>query len=80
MPPIALDAELCNKLANVSGPVELCTPGGTIIGRFVPLLDLSGWKPLTPGITDEERSRRKKSDEPRFTTAEAKVYLGLDKK
>jgi hypothetical protein len=78
MPPIIVDAELSNKLAEVSGPVQLCSPTGRIIGRFVPLLDLSGWKPLTPDISDEERERRKKSDEPRLTTEEAIKYLGLD--
>ncbi|MFO0966870.1 MAG: hypothetical protein U0793_14955 [Gemmataceae bacterium] len=79
MPPISIDAELSTRLAAVNTTVDLCDPSGRIVGRFVPLLDLTGWVPLSPGITDEERQRRKKSDEPRYTTAEAKRYLGLDK-
>jgi hypothetical protein len=70
MPPIPVDAELSNRLARVLGPVELCNPAGRVIGRFVPVLDPSEWEAVTPEISDEERARRKKSKEQRYTTEE----------
>lgn len=79
MDPITLGPVLASQLAGLDKPVELLDPSGRKIGRFVPLLDLSGWVPLSPGITEEERERRKKLNEPGLTTAEAISYLGLDK-
>lgn len=80
MDPIILDPVLAEKLSSLQGPVEVYSPSGTKLGRFVPLVDLTGWVPLTPGISEEERVRRKASSEPGLTTAEAISYLGLDRK
>ncbi len=48
----------------------MCDPSGKVLGRFVPLIDLSEWEPVTPEISEEELDRRERSNERRSTTAE----------
>jgi hypothetical protein len=72
---ITLDAGLASKLQELSRTVELCDPSGKVVGKFVPLVDLSVWEPLTPEITEEELDRLEKSNEKRYSTAEVLAYL-----
>ena len=64
---ITLDASSSSQLHGVVRPVELCDPSGKVLGRFVPLIDLSEWEPLSPDISEEELDRRANSKERRYT-------------
>jgi hypothetical protein len=75
MTQIILDVSVSSKLNHLTHTVELCDPSGRVLGRFVPLIDLSEWEPLSPDISEEELERRSRSTEKRFTTAEAIAYL-----
>ncbi len=75
MTQIILDAGLASKLSEAMQPVELCDPSGRVLGRFVPLIDLSLWEPVSPEASEEELDRREKSNEKRYTTAEVLAYL-----
>ncbi len=75
MTQIKLDANVSNQLHNLSQAVELCDPSGQVLGRFVPLIDLSEWEPLSPDVSEEELDRRARSNEKRYTTAEVLSHL-----
>jgi hypothetical protein len=75
MAQVILDLEACQKLTQPGHPVEVCDPSGTAVGRFVPLIDLSKWEPLTPEVSEEELERRANSNEKRYTTAEVLDHL-----
>jgi hypothetical protein len=72
---IIVDAALSTQLHSVTRPVELCDVSGQVLGRFVPLINLSEWEPLSPDISEEELDRRAKSKEKRYTTAEVLAHL-----
>jgi hypothetical protein len=72
---IVLDAGVSSKLHNLTSPVELCDPSGRVLGRFVPLIDLSEWEPISPDISEAELEGRAKSKEKRYTTAEVVARL-----
>lgn len=75
MTQIILDASVSGQLHNVSQPVELCDPSGRVLGRFIPLIDMSEWEPISPDISEEELDRRAKSNQKRYSTAEVLAYL-----
>ena len=75
MTQIIVDASLSSRLLSLTQPVELCDHSGQVLGRFVPLIDLSEWEPLSPDISEEELDRRAKSKEKRYTTAEVLAHL-----
>ena len=75
MSQIILDAGAASKLNDISHSVELCDPSGRVLGRFIPLIDLAEWEPLSPDISEEELDRREKSSENRYTTAEVLARL-----
>ena len=75
MTQIILDAGVSTQLHNLSKTVELCDPSGQVLGRFVPLIDLSEWEPLSPDVSEEELDRRAQSKEKRYTTAEVLAHL-----
>ncbi|HEV3025659.1 MAG TPA: hypothetical protein VGX76_24470 [Pirellulales bacterium] len=75
MSQIFLDATVCGKLNNLTGPVDICDPSGRVLGRFVPLLDMSQWEPLSPDISEDELERRANSNESRYTTAQVLAHL-----
>ena len=75
MSQIILDAGVASKLTDIIHSVELCDPSGRVLGRFVPLIDLAEWEPLSPDISEEELDRREKSNEKRYTTAEVLAHL-----
>jgi hypothetical protein len=72
---ITLDAGASSKLQNLTTPAELCDPSGRVLGRFVPLIDLSEWEPLSPDISEEELDRRAQSKQKRYTTPEVLARL-----
>jgi len=75
MTQVILDASVSSQLHHLTHPVELCDPSGRVLGRFVPLIDLSEWEPLSPDISEEELDRRAQSNEKRYTTAEVLAHL-----
>lgn len=75
MTQIILDAGMASRLHALGQTVELCDPSGQVLGRFVPLIDLSEWEPLSPDISEEELERRAKSKEKRYTIAEVVAHL-----
>jgi len=75
MTQIILDASVSSQLHSLTHAVELCDPAGQVLGRFVPLIDLSEWEPLSPDVSEEELERRAKSNEKRYTTAEVLAQL-----
>ena len=72
---IILDAGVSSQLHNLNHTVELCDPSGRVLGRFVPLIDLSEWQPLSPDVSEEELDRRAQSKEKRYTTAEVLAHI-----
>jgi hypothetical protein len=75
MAQITIDPTLANKLHGLSEVVELCDPSGCVLGRFIPLVDLSEWEPVSPDISPEELDRRFRSQEKRSTTVEVLAHL-----
>ena len=75
MTQIILDASVSSKLHDLGQPVELCDPSGRVLGRFVPLIDLSQWEAVSPDISEEELDRREQAGEKRYTTAEVLAHL-----
>ncbi len=63
MTQIILDAGVSSKLSELGRPVELCDPSGRVLGRFVPLIDLSQWEQVSPDVSEEELKRREQSTE-----------------
>ena len=75
MTQIILDAAISSQLNGVNRPVELCDPSGRVLGRFVPLIDLSKWEPVSSPASEEELNRREQANEKRYSTAEVLAYL-----
>jgi hypothetical protein len=72
---IFLDANLSTKLHQLGQPAELCDPSGKVLGKFVPLIDLSEWEPVTPEASEEELDRRERAGEKRYSTQEVLDHL-----
>jgi hypothetical protein len=58
MPRDCHDRPVNAYLHGLSEIVELCDPSGCVVGRFIPLVDLSEWEPVSPDTCAEERDRR----------------------
>mgnify|MGYP001363872885 CR=1 FL=1 len=77
---IVVDEELRSKLLNFTKPVDLCDESGRVLARVMPRLDLSNYGPKEPPISEEELSRREKSDK-WYTTEQVLEHLRrLEKK
>jgi hypothetical protein len=72
---IVFDATASSKLNDLSNIVEFCDPSGRVLGRFIPLIDISDWEPLSPEATEEELDLRERAGEKRYTTAEVLAHL-----
>ena len=72
---IILDADLRNKLLNLSQPLELCDESGRVLARLLPAIDSFAYEGLEPQITKEELQRRKQHKGKTYTTAEVLAYL-----
>ncbi len=55
---VTLDADSATRLYDISQTVELCDPSGRVLGRFVPVADMSEWEPMIPDVTEDELDRR----------------------
>jgi hypothetical protein len=75
MTPITLDANLSDQLRGLTQAVELRDPDGGVLGKFIPVVDMSEWEPISPDVSEEELDRRERSNEKRYTTAEVIAYL-----
>ncbi len=71
---ITVDANLPAQLTGLHEQAELCDSRGKVIGKFIPTIDMTGWEPLTPAVTDEELQRRAKSDK-WYTFEEVMAHL-----
>jgi len=76
MTQIILDPSASSRLNDLTEPVDLCDPSGRVLGRFVPLIDISKWEPVSPEASEEELDRREQANEKLYTTAEVLAYLG----
>jgi hypothetical protein len=65
---VNLDAALLSKLFNLTQPLELCDESGRLLGRFIPIPDLSRANGAEPQLSEEELQRREQ--EPDYSTAE----------
>jgi hypothetical protein len=74
MTQIILDASVASKLHEILHPVELCDQAGRVLGKFVPLIDMSEWEPVSPDVSEEELDRREKSTE-WYSTEEVLAHL-----
>jgi hypothetical protein len=75
MTQITVDAALASKFQDLAQVAEVCDPSGRVLGRFIPVLDLAEWEPVSPDVSEEELDRRAKSKERRYTTAEVLAHL-----
>ena len=75
MTKLTLDADLKNRLLNLTEPLELCDETGRIRARLFPAEDPAEYEFSEPPISEEEMTRRAQSNEKRYTTAEVLAYL-----
>jgi len=75
MTKLILDADLKNKLLNLTEPLELCDEAGRVLARLFPAEDPAEYECWEPPISEEELTRRAQSNEKRYTTAEVLAYL-----
>jgi hypothetical protein len=75
MTQIKLDSDLATRLHDMAKVVELCDPSGRVLGRFVPIVDLSEWEPISPEVSEDELDRRARSGGKRRSTTEVLAYL-----
>ncbi len=59
---VLIDANLPPKLLELTEAMELCDGSGRVVGRVFPVMDLSGYEPWEPPISEEELQRRERSD------------------
>jgi hypothetical protein len=71
---IVIDEALRNKLLNFTKPLELCDESGRVLARVIPTSDMSKYNPWEPPISNEELSRREKSDK-WYTTKQVLAHL-----
>jgi hypothetical protein len=74
MTKVIVDETLLAKLHNLSQPLELCDPSGRVLGRVVPVVDLSEYELWEPPISEEELQRREQSEE-WYSTEEVLAHL-----
>jgi hypothetical protein len=74
MTQIIVDSNVASQLS-AGHPAELCDASGKVLGRFVPLIDLSVWEPIGPEPTEAELDDIENSNEPTYTTAEVIAHL-----
>jgi hypothetical protein len=72
---ITLDAELRNKLLDLTHPLELCDETGRVVAHLLPAIDRSLYEGLEPQISNEELQRRKQNKGKAYTTAEVLAHL-----
>ncbi len=58
---IVVDENLEAKLRNQHDEIELCDASGKVLGRFIPVIDMSEWEPVTPDASDDELDQRAQS-------------------
>ena len=73
---IIVDADLLQKLGNITKPLELCDASGKVLGQLFPEVDLSEYEPwIPPDLTEAELRRLEQSDQKRYTTKEVLEHL-----
>jgi hypothetical protein len=71
---ITVDAQMLEKLKNLTEPLELCNEAGHVLAKVRPVYDPALYGPLEPQISKEELDRRFKSER-WYTTAEVLEHL-----
>lgn len=74
MTKVTVDEALLSRLYNLSEPLELCDASGRLLGRVIPVPDLSEYEAWEPPMDEEDLLRREQEVES-FTTAEVLAYL-----
>ena len=72
---VLLDAALRSKLHDLAEPVELCDESGRVVGRVIPVPDVTKRGPFEPQVSEEELNRREQADEKEYTTDEVLAHL-----
>ncbi len=72
---ITLDADLRNRLHDLSQPLELCDESGRVLARVLPVIDPALYEGLEPRISAEEVQRRRQNKGKTYTTAEVLAHL-----
>jgi hypothetical protein len=72
---IVIDANMSTQLHSLTQPVEVCDASGRLIGRFIPIIDMTEWEPVSSDISETELARRAASAEKRYTTQEVLGHL-----
>lgn len=71
---LTIDDPLAKKLCELTDTTELCDGSGRVLGRFVPVPDMTDWEPVTSDVTEEELDRREQSTE-WYTTEQVLDHL-----
>lgn len=70
---IIVDAQLCRKLLEFTGPMDLCDESGRLVGMFTPASMVPPPDYTEPPLTEEEWRRRQ--DQEDFSTEEVLARL-----
>ena len=71
---VTIDDPLAKKLCELTGMTELCDGSGRVLGRFVPMPNMSDWEAVSPDVSEVELDRREKSTE-WYTTEQVLDHL-----
>lgn len=74
MKSIPVDDVLRSKLANFAVPLAICDESGRVLARVVPQSHASEYEPAEPQIGEDERRRRRNSDQ-WYTTEQVLDHL-----
>lgn len=57
---VTISSDIQSRLLTASDPLELCDPGGRVVGHFIPVTDPAGYRGIsspTPAAELDRRSR-----------------------
>jgi hypothetical protein len=72
---ITLDAELRQRLLDLSAPLELCDESGAVVARVVPAHSLDLYLNPEPEVSEKEIQRRRREKGKTYSTAEVLARL-----
>ena len=71
---LTINAADCQRLREAKGMLEIFDPDGRVVGRFLPLPDLSDYE-LTESPTSEEELSRSEQELESYSTVEVLNHL-----
>ncbi len=72
---ITLDADLRQRLLDLSRPLELCDESGLVLARLLPNPDPALYESSEPEVSEEELQRRRRDKGKTYSTAEVLAHL-----